>query len=94
MCIDSYLDTLNLVNCITEWMAWDAGASGLEELDDETGQDLLDVATTLAQTKEALIEGNLNAVGYRVDQSSLPSLTNQAAFRIEQVCLRPTSESA
>ncbi|KAJ7798625.1 hypothetical protein B0H14DRAFT_31448 [Mycena olivaceomarginata] len=84
MCIDSYLDTLNLVNCITEWMAWDAGASGLEELDDETGQDLLDVATTLSQTKEALIEGNLNAVGYRVDQSSLPSLTNQAAFRIEQ----------
>ncbi|KAJ7190248.1 hypothetical protein GGX14DRAFT_606043 [Mycena pura] len=84
MCIDDYLDTLKLVNCITEWAEWDAGASGLEELDDETEQELVNVATTLAQTRDALIEENLNAVGYRVDPSSLPSLTNQAAFRIEQ----------
>ncbi|KAF8154996.1 hypothetical protein K438DRAFT_1943060 [Mycena galopus ATCC 62051] len=84
MSIDGYLDTLKLVACITEWAEWDAGASGLEELDGETEQDLVEVAKTLAQKKEALIEGNLNAVGYHVDQSSLPSLTEQPAFRIEQ----------
>ncbi|KAF7367863.1 hypothetical protein MSAN_00850800 [Mycena sanguinolenta] len=82
--IDEYLDTLKLVACITEWAEWDAGASGLEELDDETEQELVDVATTLAEKKEELIEANLKAVGYSVDQSSLPSITEQPSFRIEQ----------
>ncbi|KAJ7510817.1 hypothetical protein B0H11DRAFT_1900176 [Mycena galericulata] len=57
---------------------------GLEELDDEAEQDLVEVAKALAKQKEDLIEANLNVVGYRVDQSSLPSLVDQAAFRIEQ----------
>ncbi|KAJ7234523.1 hypothetical protein B0H12DRAFT_1239045 [Mycena haematopus] len=84
MSIDGYLDTLKLVACITEWAKWDAGASGLEELDDETEQDLVDIALALAEKKEALIEANLEAVGYQIDQSSLPSLTDEPAFRIEQ----------
>ncbi|KAJ6505362.1 hypothetical protein C8R45DRAFT_972464 [Mycena sanguinolenta] len=82
--IDGYLDTLKLVACIIEWAEWDAGASGLEELDDETEQELVDVATTLADKKEELIEANLKVVGYCVEQSSLPSITDQPSFRIEQ----------
>ncbi|KAJ7715416.1 hypothetical protein DFH07DRAFT_1068499 [Mycena maculata] len=83
-CIDDYLDTLKLVTCLTDWSAFDEGASGLEELDDETKQDLVEVATALAQKKEALMQANLEAVKYRVAQASLPSITDQAAFRIEQ----------
>ncbi|KAJ7636445.1 hypothetical protein FB45DRAFT_446911 [Roridomyces roridus] len=83
-CLDGYLDSLKLIGCITDWAEWDAGASGLEELDDETETELVEVATKFAAKKEGVIQGNLETVAYRVDRSSLPSLTEEPAFRIEQ----------
>ncbi|KAJ7351406.1 hypothetical protein DFH08DRAFT_992863 [Mycena albidolilacea] len=84
-CIDAYVEMLKLVDFILDWSDLDDGADGLEELDDETTEELQEVADMLAQKKESFIEDNLKKIGYFVDDlSALPSLTGQAAFRIEQ----------
>ncbi|KAJ7231329.1 hypothetical protein C8J57DRAFT_1730225 [Mycena rebaudengoi] len=85
MWIDEYLAILKLVECITDWNIWDVDADdGLEELDEETTQDLLSVAKAVSEKTEVLIEQNLRGIGYLVDQESLASLTGEASLRIEQ----------
>ncbi|KAK6980961.1 hypothetical protein R3P38DRAFT_2746599 [Favolaschia claudopus] len=83
--IEDYLEVLELIKCLTAWTQWDSEDSGLNELDEQTQAELEEVAHAMGEKNKALVEGNLKGLNYCIpDESSLPSITGQSAFRIEQ----------
>jgi hypothetical protein len=83
MNIDYYIEVLELVPFITGWYEQDASATGLDELDTDTAQEIIRVSDMLAQKREDDITTGLERIEYHVEESTLPML---AGFRIEQAC--------
>ncbi|KAJ7495032.1 hypothetical protein FB451DRAFT_1213148 [Mycena latifolia] len=84
LCIDEYLDTIQLVKFITDWEEFAEGISGVEDMDVER-EDLVRVADRLAKQEREIIEEELNRIDYRLTSASmLPPVTRQTGFRIEQ----------
>jgi hypothetical protein len=84
-CIKEYLETIKVVKFITEWNEFDDSLGGLDDMGFER-EDLVRVADRIAAKEREIIEAGLNSIDYRLSSAAmLAPVTQQAAFRIEQV---------
>ncbi|KAJ7107160.1 hypothetical protein C8R43DRAFT_206377 [Mycena crocata] len=88
LCISDYLDSIKLIQDIVGWNLHGT-VNAVDDLDEETGQKMAEVADILAEKEEAIVTKNLKHSNYRFnDRAGLSVAIGQGGFRIEQIIMQ------